>query len=61
MADAELESYIREKQEQRRRMEQPAKKTSDPQRDRPRDDRRLAAKRRINRFSQLPTAKGHGP
>lgn len=49
MADPELESYIREKQEQQRRMEQPARKISDPERDRPRADPRLAAERRRRR------------
>jgi hypothetical protein len=49
MDDPELESYIREKQEQRRRMEQPARKISDPERDKPRGDPRLAAERRRRR------------
>lgn len=50
MADPELESYIREKQELQRRMEQPARKISDPERDRPRADPRLAAERRRRRM-----------
>ncbi len=58
MADPELESYIREKQEQRRRMEQPAKKASDPQRDKPRDGRRLAGPRHDRRFPPTRSEKG---